>query len=63
MNLFRQLVGLLGQGIGPTQGHYLHRTTHHRKTRKHIHTSSGIRTHDPSVRAAEDSTYLRAHGH
>jgi hypothetical protein len=24
---FRQLVGLLGQGISPSQGHYLHRTT------------------------------------
>jgi hypothetical protein len=27
MNLFRQLVGLLGGGISPTQGLYLHRTT------------------------------------
>jgi energy-coupling factor transporter transmembrane protein EcfT len=30
----------------------------HRKTRTHIHASSGIRTHDPSVLAVEDSTCL-----
>jgi hypothetical protein len=62
-NLFRQLVGLLGRGIGPTQGLYLDRTTQHRETRTHIHASSGIRKHDPSVRAAEGSTYLRPRGH
>jgi hypothetical protein len=28
-----------------------------------IHAFSGIRTHDPSVRASEDSSYLRPHGH
>jgi hypothetical protein len=59
MNLFRQLVGPLGRGIGPTQGLYLHKTT---KTQKiadiHIHATSGIQTHDPSVRAAEDSTAI-----
>jgi len=27
MNLFGHLVGLLGRGISPTQGLYLHRTT------------------------------------
>jgi hypothetical protein len=58
-----QLVGLLGRGIGPMQGLYLHRTTQHRKTWTHIHASSRIRTHDPSVRAAEDSTCLRPLGH
>jgi hypothetical protein len=58
-----QMVGLLGRVIGSTQGPYLHRTTQHRKTRTHIHVSSGIRTHDPSVRAAEDSTCLRPLGH
>jgi len=29
-----------------------HRTTQHSKTRTHVHTWSGIRTHDPSVQAA-----------
>jgi hypothetical protein len=28
-----------------------------------IHASSGIQTHDPSVRAGEDSSCLRPHGH
>jgi hypothetical protein len=51
------------RGIGPTQGFYLHRMTQHRKTRTHIHASSGIRSHDPSVRAAEDNTCLRPLGH
>jgi hypothetical protein len=59
MNLFGKMVGLLGRGIGPTQGLYLHRTTQHRKTRTHIHASSGIRIHDPSFRTAEDSTCLK----
>jgi hypothetical protein len=29
---------------------YLHRMTQHRNTRLHIHTSSGIRTHDPPLK-------------
>jgi hypothetical protein len=35
----------------------------HRKTWTHIHASSGIRTHDPSVQAAENTTCLRLCGH
>jgi uncharacterized BrkB/YihY/UPF0761 family membrane protein len=58
-----QLVRLLGWGIGLTQDLYLHRTTQHRKTRTYIHASSGIRNHNPSFRAAEDSTCLRPFGH
>jgi len=54
MNLFGHSVGLLGQGISPTQGLCLHRTTKHGKTRTHSHASSEIRTRDPSVRAVED---------
>jgi hypothetical protein len=46
--LFRPLVGLLGRGVGPSQGLYLHRTTQHTKTRISIHALSGIRTHDNS---------------
>jgi hypothetical protein len=57
------VVGLLGRGISPSQGHYLHRTAQHRKTRTHIHGSSGIRTNDPSVRAGEDRTCLRLRSH
>jgi hypothetical protein len=59
----RHFVGLLGGGISPAQGLYLHRTTQHRKTQSHIHAPSRIRSCDPNVRAAEDSTCLRPLGH
>jgi hypothetical protein len=36
----------------------IQRITQHRKTPTRIPASSGIRTHDPSVRAAEDSAWL-----
>jgi hypothetical protein len=43
MNLFGHLVGHLGDGGSARRKTlYLHRTTHHRKTRTHIHASSGI---------------------
>jgi hypothetical protein len=53
--LFTQTVGFLGRVISPSQGRYLHTGQHkHRKKKAHIdiHTLGGIRTHDPSVRAA-----------
>jgi hypothetical protein len=53
LELFRQMVGLLGRVISPSQGLYLHRTTQHRKTRTNIHALSGIRTHDPSNQPAK----------
>jgi hypothetical protein len=59
----RQSVGLLGRGNSPTQGRYLHRTNEHRITQTNIHAFSGIGTHDPSVRAGEDSSCLRSRGH
>jgi len=59
----RHLVGLLGRGISPAQGLYLHGTTQHRKTQANIHAPSRIRTYDPNVRAAEESTCLRPCGH
>jgi hypothetical protein len=62
-SIFGHLVGLLRLGFSPSQGQYLHTTEQHRKTRTHIHTSSEIRTHDPSVRAVEDCTCLRPRGH
>jgi hypothetical protein len=52
LELFRQMVGLLGRVISPSQGLYLHRTQH-RKTRTNIHALSGIRTHDPSNQPAK----------
>jgi hypothetical protein len=40
-----------------------HRTTQTQNKRTDIHASGGIRTHDPSVRAGEDSTCLRPRDH
>jgi hypothetical protein len=47
MNLLGQLVGLLGRGISPTQGLYLHRTTQHRKKRGH--TSMPRAVFEPAI--------------
>jgi hypothetical protein len=56
-----QSVGLLGRGISPSQGRYLHE--HRINTHRDIHALSGIRTFDPSVRSGEDSSCLRPRGH
>jgi hypothetical protein len=53
LNYIRQMVGLLGRMISPSQGLYLHRTTQHRKMRTNIHALSGIRTHDHSNQPAK----------
>jgi hypothetical protein len=47
-------VGLLGRVISPSQGLYL--------TQTDIHASSGIGTHDPSVRSSDDSSWPRPRG-
>jgi hypothetical protein len=39
------------------------RTQTHNKRNIDIHASSGIRIHDPSVRASEDNSCLSQHGH
>jgi hypothetical protein len=54
--VFGHLVGLFGLGTSPSQTHYLRWRAQHRNARKYIHASSGIRIHDPSVRAVEDRT-------
>jgi len=56
------MVGLLGQGISPSQGLYLHRTAQHRKMRTFIH-ASGIWTHDPSVPVFEQSKIICTSAH
>jgi hypothetical protein len=61
-----QTVGLFGRVISSSQGLYLNTGQHkHRKT--HTHTKhpcpEWIRTHDPGLRASEDSTYLRPLGY
>jgi hypothetical protein len=63
LDLFTQLVGLLGRGITPSQGRYLHRGKHNHRANTHINASSGIRTHSPSVLGSEDSSCLRPRGH
>jgi len=37
-------------------------TAHHRRTQKNVHVSIGIRTHGPSVRAAQDTRVFRPLG-
>jgi hypothetical protein len=63
LSVFGHLVGLFGRGISLLQVHYLHRTAQYKKTRTYIHGASGIRTHDPSVRAIEDCSCLRPRCH
>jgi hypothetical protein len=61
-----QTVGLLGRVISSSQGLYLN--TGNPNTEKRTHTSNihaliGTRTHDPGLRASEDSTCLRPLGY
>jgi hypothetical protein len=51
-------VGLFGRVISPSQGLYLHIEHKHRINAHNtdIHALSGIRTHDPRVRASKGST-------
>jgi hypothetical protein len=60
-NHFSQSVGLLGRVISPSQGRYLHTGQHNHRIKAHtdIHALSWIRTHDPSVRASENSSCFR----
>jgi hypothetical protein len=59
LDLLTQSVGLLGRGISPSQGRYLHTE----QTYTDINASSGIRTHDPGFRAGEDGSCLGPRGH
>jgi hypothetical protein len=63
--LVLHMVGLFGRGLSPSQGRYLHTEQHTRRINAHtdIHALSEIRTHDPSFRASEDSSCLRASVH
>jgi hypothetical protein len=62
---FTESVGLLGRASSPSQDRYLHtgqdkhRITAHTK----IRALSGIRNHDPSVRAGEEISCIRPRGH
>jgi hypothetical protein len=65
-NLFTQTGRFLGREISPSQGLYLHTGQHKHRIYTHTHTdinaSSGIRTHDLSFQASEDSSFLRPCG-
>jgi hypothetical protein len=67
VNFCTQTVELLGRGISPSQGRYLHTGQHKHRinahTRTNIHALSEIQTHYPSVRASEDSSRLRQRAH
>jgi len=63
MNLFRQLVGFLGWRLAWRKTSTYTGEHKNRKTRTHIHASSGILTHNPSVWPAEKCTCLRPRGH
>jgi hypothetical protein len=59
-------MGRLGLGISLSNGLYLYTEQHKYRINTHntdIHALSGIRTQDLSVRAGEDSSYLRPRGH
>jgi hypothetical protein len=62
---FTQTIGLLGRVISPSQDRYLHTGQHKHRIKAHtdIHASSGIRFHDPIVRASEDCSCLRPRDH
>jgi hypothetical protein len=67
-NPFSQTVGLLGRVISSSQGRYLNTWQHKHRINSYTHTPnihslSGIRTHDPSVQASEDSSCLRSRGY
>jgi hypothetical protein len=63
--IYTQSVGLLGQGMSPSLGRYLHTEQHKHRINTHtdIHASGGIRTHNPSVLVSEDSSCLRPCDH
>jgi hypothetical protein len=62
-NLFSQSVGLLGRVISPSQGRYLNTGQYKHINTQNIHGLSGIRTHDPSIRASKDSSCFIPRGH
>jgi hypothetical protein len=63
--IYTQSVGLLRRGISPSQGRYLLTEEHNHiiNAYTNIYVLSGIRIHDPSVQASEDSSCLRPRGH
>jgi hypothetical protein len=65
LKLFTQSVELLVRAISRWQGSYLHTEQHRHRINAHtdIRVSSGIRIHDPRVRASKGSSCLSQRGH
>jgi hypothetical protein len=66
LNNISQTVKLLGRVISPSKGRYLNTGQHKQYKDIHtpnIHALSGIRNHNPSVRAREESSCLRLRGY
>jgi hypothetical protein len=64
VNSFTQTVWLPGRVISPSQGRYLHALQHKHRINlfTDIHALRGIETHYPSIRASEDSSWIRSCG-
>jgi len=62
MNPFRHFGRTPWMGIGPSYEVCLHSTAQHKKTRKYVHVSSGIRTHDRNVRTLQVHKHIRQCG-
>jgi hypothetical protein len=64
LDIFTQSVVLLGRGINPSQGRYLHiEQDKHRINLQNIQALSGIRPPDSIVRASKNSSCLRLRSH
>jgi hypothetical protein len=53
------MVGLLGQGISPTQGRCIAQHEHRIKRRQYVRAQGGIQTHDLSVSGGGGISWLR----
>jgi hypothetical protein len=65
-NHFSQTVGPLGRVISPSLGRHLNTGQHRHRINTYtpnIHALIETRTHDPSVRASEDSSCLKPRGY
>jgi hypothetical protein len=62
--IYTQSVGILGRGsVRRKAATYTQSNTNTEERHTDTHALSGIRTHDPSVRAAEDGSCHRPRGH
>jgi hypothetical protein len=60
---YAQPVELLGWGVSPSQGSYLHTEQNKQRIKADTHASSGTQTHDLSVWANKDSSCLSPRSH